>query len=241
MFTMDRVTVTGADDSTSPDDLVRLSEIYPFVEWGILLSRSQEGGARFPSLGWIAEFRAAIGRKAPLSGHLCGAWVRDLVGGRNTFVEERPSISKAFDRVQLNFHAQPHQATGQMTHALRRWGVRQYIFQFDDANNDLMNLALQDGIDAVPLFDTSGGAGVYPDSWPSPFRGASCCGYAGGLHPDKIAAQMGDIQRAAADARIWVDIETHVRTPDDRALDMTKVETFLAAVEPFVVKSARKR
>ena len=38
-MTLNRVTITGADDFTEPKDLVELSEEFPFVEWAILLSQ----------------------------------------------------------------------------------------------------------------------------------------------------------------------------------------------------------
>jgi len=46
---LDRVTITGADDQTSIAQMAEFSDMFSFVEWGILVSRSQEGAARFPS------------------------------------------------------------------------------------------------------------------------------------------------------------------------------------------------
>ena len=34
MSILDRVTITGADDSVRPTDLLELSREFPFVEWG---------------------------------------------------------------------------------------------------------------------------------------------------------------------------------------------------------------
>ena len=34
-----RVTITGADDSVEPRALAELSEAFPFVEWGLLMSK----------------------------------------------------------------------------------------------------------------------------------------------------------------------------------------------------------
>jgi hypothetical protein len=33
------VTITGADDAVDPEELLQIQQRYPFVEWGILLSR----------------------------------------------------------------------------------------------------------------------------------------------------------------------------------------------------------
>ena len=50
-----RVTITGADDAVDPGALVALSAEFPFVEWGILFSKSREGEARYPSAEWAAR------------------------------------------------------------------------------------------------------------------------------------------------------------------------------------------
>lgn len=100
---LDRVTITGADDSVDVSELSRLTDEFPFVEWGILFSQSKQGTKRYPSWEWIEslveekrrwlltkEDRGAMhwnkwrhdGPPYParfmLSGHLCGQWVRDI-------------------------------------------------------------------------------------------------------------------------------------------------------------------
>jgi hypothetical protein len=234
---LDRVTVTGADDSIDPEDLLDLSAKYPWLEWGILLSKRQEGAPRFPSLDWIERLAAIeVDGRSPfkLSGHLCGSWVRDLCKGKRTFEEERASIASAFRRVQLNFHGERHEIWLEpFVEALRSWLREEYIFQFDAVNDALMINVARGGVRCAPLFDTSGGAGIEPETWPSAER-FIYSGYAGGLHPDKIVEQIERIAVAAGDARIWIDIETHVRAHDDRVFDMGKVEKFVTAVAPLV-------
>jgi hypothetical protein len=40
---IEQVTVTGASDDTDIKKMLDIQSDYPFVEWGILLSRSQSG------------------------------------------------------------------------------------------------------------------------------------------------------------------------------------------------------
>ncbi len=60
---IDKVTLTGADDSVRPAELVEISQQYPLVEWGILFSKSQQGTARFPhSIGYRNWTISLMGR-----------------------------------------------------------------------------------------------------------------------------------------------------------------------------------
>ena len=170
-----------------------------------------------------------------LSGHLCGQWVRALCRGHNRFEADRPTIYSGFQRIQLNFHAQEHDVDSKaFVMALTAWdGPEQFIFQFDDVNNKLMAQGDRRRPVVRALFDTSGGRGVYPTTWPSPIGGYS--GYAGGLHPEQIDQQLREIEAAVGVRKeVWVDVETHVRPEDDSKLDIDKVDRFLAACQPWV-------
>jgi len=229
-----QVTVTGADNSTSIEDMLRIQEQYPFVEWGILLSLSSEDTNRFPSQGWIEQL-ADVQHKLALSGHLCGRWVRDLCGGENTFYKDRSSFRGIFDRYQLNFHAYTHRIKDRdaFIKAVASLCARQVIFQFDDVNNELLMVARESGLHAVPLFDTSGGAGVLPKEWPEGLEKMRC-GYAGGLSPENLKEQMEVISERCGGA-IWIDAETHLRSDCDRVFDMEKVCKFLEEAKPWVM------
>lgn len=232
---LDRVTVTGADASVRPEDLLPLSRRFPFVEWGILLSHSQEGSKRFPPLHWIESFfEIHGGGPYSISGHLCGAWVHNFCRGGNAFAIERPTIARRFDRLQLNFHAFAHEVDAPaFAVALKNLEPAQgYILQFDDVNNALLSAARMGGVHTAPLFDVSGGAGVLPAQWPTATE--EYCGYAGGLSPENLDEQLHRIVEAAPRSRIWIDVETRVRSADDRLFDLGKVEHFLTVARPWV-------
>lgn len=243
---LDRVTMTGADDSVCPEQLLDISAEYPFVEWGILVSESQTGRRRFPSRDWMRDLihlanGLGDGWGFKLSLHICGKWVRNICKGDFSILDEvlpggaGHKLWGCFQRVQLNFHAYEHLIDDPaFTESLRRHcDGKQVIFQCDGVNDHLASAAYDDGIDAVPLYDRSGGAGVLPGEWPNGLAGIYC-GYAGGLSPENVAEQIPLIEQAAVDRRIWIDAETHVRTPDDREFDLQRVVTFLHAAHPFV-------
>jgi len=235
---LNRVTLTGADDSISAEELLPLAERFPFSEWGILLSKSQQGGNRFPSKEWLLNLLP----HAPhlqLSGHICGRWVRDICEGNWSINEDIPGILGVFKRIQLNFHSQVHRlnkeqfargikvliAKGELDH--------QIIFQLDDVNNDILDFAVSQGINAVGLFDRSGGDGILPESWPT--SKYSYVGYAGGLSPDNLDEQLHLIEKQVPDGRaVWIDVETKVRSEDDKLFDLNKCLRFLEVSEPWV-------
>lgn len=231
---LDRVTITGPDNGTDFNKLIQISELYPFAEWGILASASQEGNPRFPSRTWFKTIKSEA--KLQLSLHLCGRWVRDLLLGNITFPTE---IIEPFQRVQLNFHAERTPCEPkQFAKALQSLGPRQFIFQIDGAHGNTHLYAAQREIpelSLVPLFDISGGAGILPESWPQPQPEFSYHGYAGGLGPNNLREQIPLILQAAGNNRIWIDMETKVRSDDDKVFMLDKVINCLGQSSLFMV------
>lgn len=232
-----KVTVTGADDSIEPKALAELFAKYPFVEWGILVSKNNVGKARFPSVFWIQELMKTE-NVGPLSCHLCGTWVRELAKGNiEAIVAMKTEVWDKFARVQLNFHAIPHLFSVALGDVVKNYPNKEFIFQFDQVNNDgiIKALVANGQPNVAVLFDKSGGAGVLPDEWPDHMPdGTIRCGYAGGLSPDNVVAEIQKIEAKAGPNNIWIDVETHVRSNDDALFDLEKVERFLEACKPYV-------
>lgn len=262
---IDRVTITGADDSISPDDLIPLTREFPFVEWGILASHNntygqsyRRGGGcnRYPSPKWISDLQALAetsGELPNLSLHINGNWVRQLLLG--SFIVP-PELLHCFGRVQLNFHAEKTPCNPPaFADALAKLAGKYLIFQLDGANGNA-HLDAANGLEVgncYGLFDVSGGAGILPHAWPEPIYmdvqpGESGMGveqwgyhgYAGGLGPENLAEQIPLILKAAAgtehthEGRIWIDMETRVRTNEDRQFDLFKVRRCLEIASQYV-------
>ena len=230
------VTVTGADDSIRPEELVPIAKDYPFVEFGILLSKKQQGGKRFPSRNWLEELYILWrNKKLALSGHLCGEWVRNLCLGTPNFFEEFGNAWKMFERFQLNFHAEPHLVDDKkFSEILRRHlSLKPIIFQMDGTNEKIFcSLQARCGIQAFPLFDLSGGAGLLPKEWPKQ-QPNQYCGYAGGLSPTNLQEEIERISEVAS-GPIWIDAETLLRSEDDMVFDLERVRRFLETAKPWV-------
>jgi hypothetical protein len=220
---LNKVTITGADDSTGILQLVELSEEFPFVEWGILVSRRQEGSYRFPSREWMDRLAAVSGR-LQLSMHICGAWVRQMFVGELDWTD-LPVLLQNCQRIQINTHAERHASTVALLPQLDTHKDKQIIFQWDGVNDHLTYVALAHGLNVAALFDTSGGAGILPKEWPAQ-TGKFPCGYAGGLGPGNVVENIRKIESLCS-APYWIDMERRVRTHDDSALNMDSVKEVL--------------
>lgn len=229
-MTILNVTITGADESTDPNQLVHLSRFFPFVEWGILFSEKRRGSPRYPSLRWIRSLENLVAerRQLKLSMHLCGAEARLATLNAHEF-----DPGPAWKRVQLNGY--------EMGTATREWQENtlhcsfRWILQAR-TESDLraaINDALVSG--AHVLYDPSGGAGKVPVAWPempvllSSEKNSIDFGFAGGIGPDNIKEVIREVRTQNEGlSRIWIDMESSVRTDDK--FDLDKVKAVLEAV-----------
>ena len=226
-------TITGADNNTSIDDMLRLSAKYPFVEWGILFG-SQAAEPRFPGNNWVDDLLERKERMN-LCAHLCGRYLRAQLEGKPM------GVVSQFQRAQLNWHGQKWQVNAEQMHANMLGTQLQYIFQLDGVNDAHLQAAIAAGVNAAGIFDRSHGAGISPDVWPDPIPGVLCT-YSGGIGPDNIFVNL-----MAIDIRVGnhgappycIDMETKVRSDNvnirgQDTLDMEKVEACLAAAAKYV-------
>jgi hypothetical protein len=236
---IDKVTMTGADKSTDPFELTQTSVRFPFVEWGILVSRRSGGGNRFPSKLWMQElknenkkFEQKTGKKLNLACHVCGAYIKELLKGETMVWQELGSVIDMFQRIQLNFHGEKNEVNEEkFVQALKNCPIpAQFIFQLDDVNNYLMESAIKAGVNAVGLHDLSHGFGVLPEKWPQ-LNSDAYRGFAGGLGPDNLEVQIRNMEEAAGERNVWIDMETKIRSNNDTFFDMAKVDRCLLIAE----------
>lgn len=230
-----RVTVTGADDRTSIDQLLEINRRFPFVEWGILASPRKTGQPRYPTSAFIGQLLGA--GPLHLSLHLCGGYVMAARRGDYDAMAEASAIWPVARRVQLNlgwrFWAL---ADNTERDAVQRiaWapstGGRQVILQAPRDVSLFVDGGRGFGGGLTALYDRSGGRGRSPGQWLAVC--AEHCGFAGGLGPDNIERELPRIREAAGSRKFWIDAESGVRT-DDR-FDLQKVEALLDACAPHV-------
>jgi len=252
------VTFTGADDGVNPSDLLSLSQQYPFVEWGILVSWKRYGTPRYPSPQWIdrlASARHKVGT-GTFAAHLCGDAMRDAV---RVLTNPHPAhvaewmlplgiaphqYDALFGRTQFNFDVgREGLSPSDLSTLMRSWRASRtgcLISQHNEQNAKVWS-SLQAGDVATSasgprhhlLMDASGGRGLTPQTWPRPIEGVYC-GYAGGIGPDTILDDLDRIARAVGDGIIWIDMEGRLRDEQDR-FDLSRVETVLRAVRDWTL------
>jgi len=219
-------TITGADETVAPGSLASLSEAYPHAEWAVLYSPDREGTLRYPGAAWRETFALLVAPRARTAIHLCGEAVRQF--------EEcgLDDIIAPFERIQLNFSARRYKGNVQRL-AERAARTRQtVIVQAHPGNGDVYKIFAQFGPVEV-LHDCSGGRGIAAEGWLPPFEVPT--GYAGGLHPDMLQAQLRDINAAAGDAVVWCDMESSVRHREDESFSLIAAEKALEVSGAFLM------
>ena len=232
---INRVTITGADNKTNINEMLKIWKQYPFVEWGILFSPKRIGEERYPDFAWLSNLMAKrVGNpKINLSAHLCGAYTREMLMGKTDLIKNFPitGFLELFGRFQLNFNAEKTDGDCDKFFPLLKKLGWDFIFQHNHSNKMICNEAIIRKQPISFLYDSSGGRGNIASSWKEPFDGFFT-GYAGGLSPDNLESELKKIAQVVGDDEIWIDTESRVRT--NGVLDMEKVKSFLEIASQYV-------
>ena len=221
---LNRVTFTGVDDRTNIEDLVYLTNKYPFVEFGVLVSKNGSNSGeinRYPNLTILKRLK---NKGLNLSCHICGNIARQIVQ-KNDWSELEKLLGKdveVFNRFQLNVSG-IHKFSKEITFR----EDKEFIIQL---KNDL---SLYDYYKDLPnvfgFQDNSGGVGKFEDNWLDSDR---YFGYAGGLSVENVEKVIENLLIVNND-NFWIDMETSVRTND--WFDTKKCEEVLKICETFYV------
>lgn len=227
-----RISLTGADDAVSIEELSLLAQQYARVEWALLYVPYAEGQARNPTRSWREAFF-----KAELPGysavHLCGRQAfEELLAG------ELPEEILKANRLQLNINARKRDFTDDEVLAVIDRALHlgpDVILQYHPTTAALVGYAVAHCPFHLRrrlhvLMDSSRGTGVVPESWGAPAAVAQAfCGYAGGLGPDNVATVAAQLTALAVP--YWLDMESGIRT--ENQFDLAKVRAVLGRTDAF--------
>lgn len=231
------VTITGSDDRVSPEDLIDLTNKYPFVEWGILFS-SKGSKPRYPSAGWINEI---VKYNLPLSAHFCGWWSRQVLIEKNYYLLS--TLHPSFKRVQLNFNFDKTEGWDleSFFEYVKFNPNRDYIIQYNSNNSKYIEKYKEKAPYNVNfIYDASGGRGKEIESIEDPIMGplgAYYTGYAGGIHQgnvENICQMIKNKDVGDPFSFTWIDLESGART--NNGFDLEKVTNILEISSKYVTK-----
>jgi hypothetical protein len=225
-----------------PSLLAAISAQYPWVEWGVLCREDKAGLPRYASSAWLERLGEVNAKRTMrLAAHLCSCHVDELLRGEKGFVA-RLHDEVGFRRVQINATAANGCDVSLFeTDALADACVTklrsvcealphiEFIVQRNKETRPLWErLLCEPPANMSMLFDDSMGLGVSTTSWPAPPPSGSALrfGYAGGLSPTNLAAQLELIEARAPGRSLWVDMESSLRTllkDDSDIFDANKV------------------
>jgi len=214
------ITFTGVDEFTDPTEMMALSSHFP-IEWAFLFSPERQGKAehpRYPRLDFVEDLVGSRLRHNRLAAHLCGAAARSVMQEGKTGYDAL--LNAHFMRVQVNT-AEPQ------VEAIAKWARGLSVFPIVQCRGPFPRDPR-----VHYLFDTSGGRGVAPQSWPGGLD--TDCGYAGGINPGNAAEVVATIGNSAS--TYWIDMESGVRDENDRF----SLKRCRAVCEAVYVDLARK-
>jgi len=222
-FTMkiECLTITGVDNQTPIEDIISLSEEFPLLEWGILLSPKSFGKIYYPDLQWIEKL-TSTSSSISISVHVCGIWLHEILQGR--FPGELNTLP--FERLQLNLAKYiPQVRIQNLKKSLPL--EKSYILQVGEFWQNGISLArelMASGYKVAILYDVSGGSGISPTEWKS-FPDDIPVGYAGGLGPDNLESELTKLRPIVGNRSIWIDMQAKIRTNDKRSIDFEKIRS----------------
>ena len=204
MTACNRITVTGADERTDIDSLVELVNEFPSVEVGLLYTANPEGRPRYPGRHWLQQAASKLAGRVAI--HVCGGDARrELLRG------DLSALTRYAPRVQVNGLMLVHEAE-----VLSRL-VGTLITQHNVPNGHLLRVRAKNH---AVLIDSSGGRGVSPELWEAPAT-EKAYGFAGGLGPANLAAEMAGTAALATPASWW-DMEGKLRVWDWFSVDLAR-------------------
>jgi hypothetical protein len=228
---INKVTISGPDDKVNHDDLMGLQNDFPFVEWGILISRKRMGTNRYPSKEWLKKVHYDLN----VSYHLCGDIVREFVAGKHSVVWEAGIHWK---RLQLNFSFKEDKNylpnLLEISETARNTPYKSFILAYNNGSKKTLDTFIENHI-SMPdnihfLYDSSGGRGTEIKLLKQPL--INYTGYAGGISPDNVFVICDTLSNMEWQDNIWIDMETGVRTNDE--FDIDKVRKVLTECAKFV-------
>lgn len=232
---LNRITFTGIDEYANKSDIVNLSREFPIVEFGLLTAKNwKENSTRYPNPEIMHDLYAP---NVNYSLHLCGRFARKaLINDYTDVYQELSDTLKYYSRLQINvsnmtdkptYHTEPPHEN-----------IKQIIVQTpNNERMDLYNHLALNSDKCVPLFDMSGGRGLYQPTTLESFNfNAPYYGIAGGIDKHNCQQVVNNILVFDTQQRpFWIDMESGIRDENDK-FSIEKCYDVCKALQPYMTK-----
>ena len=230
MYLVNKVYLTGVDDSTDLNKLLEITKQHPYVVWGVLISESSQGKGRYPTFNTISKIGQFIVDNNLYDNfgiHVCGKpAVKGFLEGNQKYCE----LINPFKIVQINFRHSDYDLKLIEECISFDNRAKDIIVQYNKANEDFISKFENIPDNLKMLIDYSGGKGDYM----SPVKSLEYVnelisqgvrsGIAGGFGADNINDVLSNISSTSSNSPypygIWIDMETKLRTDEIFDLDI---------------------
>lgn len=241
------VTCSGTNEFTDIKELVELMHEFPLGEIAVQVSEKQspKGGAR---IEWVRELSAYLNENNTAINaalHVNRTWVEELC--RGIVVPELQDLLELrdiyelplFKRIQLNFKLgrdAVREDCDDTLVALQHHIKRRFILSYNESNARLVRQLYLLGLRFDCLFDSSFGAGIAPDSRTAPVFTDILQGYAGGITPDNVAAELDKIAKAVENSpaigNVYIDAQKGLED-EQTHLSLDKCHQYLSNAQKW--------
>lgn len=219
---LETIVCSGPNEQTNIDELIALAQDYPNIEFGIQVSgkKCSKGCPRFEWIISLYERCLELNFRPNLALHINQDWVegfsrtevpQDLAALLGLFIMIDDKPKKFFNRAQLNFkigrEKDPDLVILERNMRLYKW-IR-FIVSYNDSNADFLHrLYLHSCVRFDCLYDASAGEAIMAEKYAPPAFPCVFQGYAGGLNPNNVAAELDKISQVnSATETIFIDAE----------------------------------
>lgn len=230
------IVLSGANEHTDAQAIISLCKNCSYLaELGIQVS----GEKAYYSSGrywWLQLLCHLATPDINIALHLNKDWVEDFCAGKippelETFLAlSHPDGSPKIKRIQLNFKIGREKKPDLYTllSTMRRYARHDFILSYNDSNQDFIRQIRESGFKiGALLYDSSFGEGIAPSKRPAPVFNDVYQGYAGGLSPDNVVAELEKIDTVVPPGKsFFIDAEGKLKGEDGH-LSLEKCKIFL--------------
>ena len=241
------VTCSGTNEHTDIREMCELMQAFSLGEIAVQVSEKQSP-AGSPRLEWVRELTAYlkendIAINAAL--HINRTWVENMC--RGIVVPELQELLELkdvydlplFKRLQLNFKIgrdDVREDCDDTLIELQHLIKRKFILSYNQSNERIIRQLYLEGLHFDCLYDSSFGTGVIPDSRPAPAFADILQGYAGGIKPENVAAELDKIAAAVKNSatlgNVYIDAQKGLED-ENTHLSLEKCHQYLSAAQKW--------